>query len=440
MKIEIKKNYYKDLLFLFLFCLILNPYSFGSKSTHKKDYTKVYDAKDVVKLVHRYGPLKVLKSKDGKVRIEATVSLDVENEEDAQTIFEQFDITAKETIGELDIKTRFEVSSWNTNNNITRIKFKDGTRVKKIRNLKFDFVLFVPQVNALHLGNKYDVIDVEDDFTGDLSLTLYSGRIKLKNVSGKLNLEMKYSKGTIGNFGDGQLTLYDCDINFGNGKDVQLTSKYSKLEFGDLNNVNLKMYDDKVRMGNIKGELVVTDKYSDFVIGNFKNGRMDIYDSDFDLKSGNDLQIKSKYSKYHIDKLNSLDFELSYDDKIEINELGSLNATSKYTDYVIYNLGTSLVINSYDDKLRIGKMTGPVQKINFTGKYTDLDLDMPTDTKYSIEAKCTYGKLTYPENEFDFTYYKEKNDKLEFKGKIKGATEESPKISITSYDGKINIY
>ena len=439
MKIEIKKNSYKILLLLLTISISLSQYSFAAKTPHTRNYEKVYDAKDIVSLAHRNGPLKVLQSKDGKVKLEATVSMETESESDAQTVFDQFAIQARETTGELNIKTRFEVENWHSRNGVTSIKFKDGTKVKKIHNLKFDFTLYVPKVQALSLTNKYDAITMNHDFDGDLSINLYSGKIDIKDVKGKLTLEMKYSKGDIGNFGDGDLQLYDCDLNFGTGKNIQLTSKYSKLEFGDLGSVNMKMYDDKVKMGNINGQLVVSDKYSDFIIGNFQNARMDIYDSDYRMKSGNDLQIKSKYSGYHIEKLNSLDFELSYDDKIEIQELGSFSATSKYTDFVIYTLGTSFTINSYDDKVRIGKMVGPVQEVNFTGKYTDLDLDLPSDTKYNIEAKCTYGKFTYPESDFDFQYYKEKGDKLEFRGKIKGATAESPKISITSYDGKINI-
>ena len=411
----------------------------GQKQHIKKTTQKFMMQKDLVSLSHRYGPLKVLKSTDGKVKLEVIVSMDTDSEEDAQIIFNHFDIEARETSNELNIKTRFEIRNWNSNNGVTSIKFEDGNRVKKIRNLKFDFTLYLPKIQELSLSNKYDIITMNHDFEGDLSINLYSGKVNINNVNGKLSLEMKYSKGSIGNFGDGQLKLYDCDLNFGTGKDIQLSSKYSKLEFGDLGNAKMVMYDDKIKTGDINGELVLTDKYSDFRIGNFQNARMDIYDSDLSLKSGNNLQIKSKYTKYHIEKLNSLDFELSYDDKIEIQELGSMNATSKYTDFVIYDLGTSLVLNSYDDNIRIGKMTGPVKEISFIGKYTDLDLNLPSETKYNIEANCTYGKFTYPESEFDYQYYKEKGDKLEFKGRIKGATEESPKISITSYDGKISI-
>ena len=84
-------------------------------------------------------------------------------------------------------------------------------------------------------------------------------------------------------------------------------------------------------------------------------------------------------------------------------------------------------------------MTGPLEVVEFNGKYTDLYMDIPTDQKYLIEADITYGKFDFPEEKIQKDYYVIKGDKLDLKGKVKGSATDSPKILIVSYDGKILI-
>lgn len=436
MKKLLKSNKYKfRTLTIALLCLI--TLGLSAQVERDKRIEKTFSGKEMVSMEHRYGPLTVMAASDGQVRLEASIAVKAKNEEDAQSVLDHFDISISESGKSLLLKTDFAVSNWSSTNNSTKLKFDDGKKVSDLKDLEIKAVLYVPKLQELTLKNKYDNIDIQDNLTTDLNVELHSGRVKAGNIGGKLQLDMKYSKGTFGNFEDAQLALYDCELEFGSGATVSLSSKYSELQLGDVQSIDLEIYDDKIEIGNVAGNVTIIDKYSDVTLGNFESARMDVYDSDIVLENAQDIQIKSKYTTLKAKQVNGLHFELSYDDDLEAQRVGSLRADSKYSSFKIGVLEGGLQLTSYDDNLEIGKLTGPLENFSFSGKYTDLILNLNEEIKYHLEANLTYGKFTYPEKNFETQIYKEKNDKLEFKGKVKGTTEDSPKLFISSYDGNV---
>lgn len=408
-----------------------------AQEEQQKTISKAFSGKERVVITHRYGPLQVEKSTDGQVKLVASLSARTKEPGDMQLLENQFDLDINESGDLLEVTTKFDIENWNSRNDIISLKFKDGSRLKQVKDLKITFTLQIPDLQALKLANKYDEINILEDINTDLEIVLYDGRLKTANIQGTLTVDTKYSKGSIGNFQNATLKFYDSTFNLGTGKDIQLTSKYSKLEFENAASLTINSYDDKISWKAVSGNIAIIDKYSDFVGGNFGNGKLDLYDSQITIKNGEDIQAKSKYTKFRLGEVNTLSFELSYDDKVEAESLGNLKSTSKYTDYMVGKLRTGMQINSYDDNFQIGQFVGPLEGINFTGKYSDIKFGLPSSAVYRIEAHAKYGKIQYPESQLETTYYKEKNDEIELKAKTKGATDSSPLILIESYDGKI---
>jgi hypothetical protein len=398
-----------------------------------------YAAKSELKVSHRHGPLTVLPATDGKISVNGTLYGEAEEPEDLELLKRYFEFEIQESGSTLEVQTHFNVKNWNSRNGVTKLEFQDGTRTGKLRNLRIDATVHVPAGTKLSVANKYDEILIKDGVKNDLSVNIYSGRVDIGNVEGRLMVESKYSKGTIGNFGDAKLDLYDCDLQFGNGKSVSLTSKYSELELGSFDDLEADTYDDKIKWETIKGQLTLKDKYSEFEIGRFNSARLDIYDADMITDGGNELLVKSKYSDISIKEVGKLSFENSYDDHIKAERVGSFSATSKYTEFEFGNLRNKIYLRSYDDELRIDQMGGPLEEIDFEGKYTDLRIKLPQSTEFQLDVNMTYGDFKYPESRFESQIYKEKNDRLEMTGKTKGASDSSPKIKVVAYDGDITI-
>jgi len=422
-----------NILLLFLILPLLGT----AQEEQQKTINKAFSGKERVIITHRYGPLQVEKSTDGQVRLVATLSARTKEAGDMQLLEKQFDLEIIESGDLLEVKTKFDIENWNSRNDVISLKFKDGSRLKQVKDLKITFKLQIPDLQALKLTNKYDEINILEDINTDLEIVLYDGRLKTANIQGALRVDTKYSKGTIGNFQNASLKFYDSTFNLGTGKDIQLISKYSKLEFRNATSLTINSYDDKISWKDVGGNIAIIDKYSDFVGSNFGNGKLDLYDSQITIKDGEDIQAKSKYTKFRLGEVNTLSFELSYDDKVEAVSIGNLKSTSKYTDYILGKLRSGMQINSYDDNFQIGQFVGPLEGIDFTGKYSDIKFGLPSSAVYRLEAHAKYGKIQYPESQLETTYYKEKNDEIELKGKTKGATDSSPLILIESYDGKI---
>ncbi|NET33630.1 MAG: hypothetical protein F6K19_16665 [Cyanothece sp. SIO1E1] len=426
----------KNAFNILILCFLATCSSFGQDAKNKT-ISKSFAGKKQVSVTHRYGPLQVVRSSDSQVKLTAVLSARTKEPGDMELLEKQFDLEVVESSNILDIKTNFEIENWNSRNGIISLKFKDGSRLKQVKDVEITFLLEVPELEELTLANKYDEIIIREDLNADLNINLYDGRLQTANISGKLKIDTKYSKGSIGNFATGELNFYDSDFNLGDGDDIRLTSKYSKLQFNNVGSFNIQSYDDKITWNTVKGDLSILDKYSDFVGGSFANGKFDLHDSKVTLKDGQSLQIKSKYTKFRFGNLQSLSFELSYDDKVEIVSLGSLKTKSKYTDYKIGELKSGLIVNSYDDDFEIERFIGPLEGIDFTGKYSDITLLLPSTIEYRLEAYAKYGKIQYAESSLETNFYKEKNDEVEIKGKTKNASDSSPLISINSYDGKI---
>ncbi|PHN04155.1 hypothetical protein CRP01_23450 [Flavilitoribacter nigricans DSM 23189 = NBRC 102662] len=404
-----------------------------------KTIEESYAAKANVRISHRYGPLKVVPATNGKVGVSVKLFGEASDQEDLETLKRYFKCELTESSNDLEVVTHLKVRNWNNRNGVTRLELEDGTRINNLRNLKIEATVSVPASSKLFVSNKYDEILIESGVKNNLAIDIYSGRINVGNVGGSLALKAKYSKGKLGNFEDADLEIYDSDLEMGNGRNVMLKSKYSELIMGSFNDLTADTYDDDIKWGTIIGELNLQDKYTEFSVGRFNNARIDIYDGEFISDGGNELLVKSKYTEFKIKEVGQLSFESSYDDKVEIGRLGSLSADSKYTEFKIEKLRNKLFLKSYDDELEVDELTGPLEGIEFEGKYTDFSIKLPEGSEFQMDANLTYGRLNYPEERLESQFYKEKNDRLEFRGKTKGATDSSPKITIISYDGKITI-
>lgn len=427
---------------VFLFCLTIGLFlglsSFKQTArTHRIE--KTFTGKELVKIYHRYGPMVVRKSKTNELRVVAILTAEVDDEASWNTLKEEFGVGIKEQGNMLQMQTGLNIEEFNTINGETRIRFKNGKKVRDIEDLKVRMELEIPSMKELALKSKYEMVEVLDQLDCDLRLEIYSGRFSVPDLNKNLHLDMKYTKGRIGDIQDGKFDIYDCDIEVGNAGIVRVESKYSGIIIGDTEQLKLETYDDKIRAGQVASNFAVEDKYSDFVIKGFKQGRMDIYDSDFKVQKAEDLLVKSKYSSFEFDELKSLSFELSYDDKVTVNNLGRLVTSSKYTEYTLYTLGTDMQINGYNDKITVGKIEGPLEDCSIEGKYLKIRLPISGSFPYQIDMKAKYTKLRYPEDRFDIVKYIEKNSELQIVGKTKDATDQSPKVTIDTYDGKIEL-
>jgi len=466
--------------FLVLLSFMLS-YSLTGQIEKSKSVEETYDLgiDGKVSVDHRYGLLKVTQSTDGKVHLNARMRIEGTDEKDIQRAFEQFDIDINEFGNQVTIETDLSIKNWNTRNGRTNITFKNGTKVKGLKKITVEMLLAIPDLKEIALKNKYEDIIIDHDLKGDADIEIYDGDFKAKNIAGELELNVKYGEAILENIGNGDITLYDGEMEMENGKALKVSSKYSEYTIEDTESLEISAYDDKFELGNIKGRLEIEDKYSEIKIGNFGEADLDIYDADLDGKKGGKLTIRdSKYSKYRFAELTSLDIDESYDDEFilknmkdviinrtkytefSIGELsGDLSVSNSHDDKFVVEALTNLAINeskytefevgslsgqvdlldSHDDKLDIRAVEKNFKGLKMNGKYTKVYMDIPSAIKYEIDVDMTYGNIEYPESAFENQYYKEKGDVLAVKGKMIGAGADAPKVEVTGHDCRVEL-
>lgn len=422
--------------------LLLGSLPATAQSEKSKTIKKDFTTRNIIQVSHRHGPLIIKNATDGKIHLHAEIIVKTGDEATAKALFDHFDVLTKEEGDQLDVRTNFETSSWNTAFGTTTIKFKDGTKIKGFKDLKVTMTLEVPSVKELKLENRYDQIDIQTNLPGKLAVRLYSGDLKTQNISGDLELELKYGKASVANAGKAVINLYDSKLSAGNLAETRVESKYSEVKTGNIEGaLTMDTYDDKWKIGRVNGKLTLQDKYSEFELDYFREGYANLYDADLVAGEAGDFHInESKYSSYRIEKVKGLQVRDSYDDEFRIREATLLSAgTSKYTEYYIDRLSNSFIIgDSYDDKIELENVDAKFKTISLDGKYTDLSFHMADGAQFEVGVEMKYGKFNYPESLLDLRMYKEKDSFLQIGGYVGGErkTAESM-LTIKGYDHTI---
>lgn len=403
---------------------------------------KSFTGKTAIWAAHRYGDLIMKKGSGNQIKAILKIKATGKDASETEKFLNEFDLNASEVAdNKVDIKTNTQIQSWNSINSRTTIIFKNGNTYKNIKDFEMTLELYVPKLRYATLENRYKAIKVEEGTTNILIINLYDGEIDAPGTFEKLNLEMKYSEGKVGNFNTSESKLYDSNIEMGDGQSLTMESKYSEVQVGTLNQLTLDTYDDDFRIRAITGATKIKDKYSEFRFGNIADVELELYDAMFEVQNaGNVMITNSKYTEFEFENIKNMDITSSYDDAFKIAKVTNLAINeSKYTEYNIGMLEKSLHIKSYDDALDIRSVSSGFESFTFEGKYTEIDLPIPASVKYQIDANTKYGKIDFPENELDMGIYKEKNSEVTLQGKLKGAGSDAPKIVINAYDCAIKL-
>ncbi|MEM1122103.1 MAG: hypothetical protein AAGJ18_16780 [Bacteroidota bacterium] len=466
------------------FCLallILSTVTLTAQIEKSKTVEKTFDlGKDgTVRVDHRYGLLKVTKSNDGKVHLTSRMRVEGSDEGGVELALGQFETDINEFGNTVTIETALGIKNWSSTNGRIRLQFKNGAKAKGLKKLVVEMLLAVPALAELELKNKYEDIIIDHDFEGDLQVVMYDGDVRTKKVAGELEMEIKYGKAFFGAVQDADLTLYDAELEMENGGDVKIASKYSEFTIGDTKSLKIRAYDDKMELGNIAGIFQLSDKYSEVKMGSFSSGRIDMHDGDLVARKGGELLIEgSKYSKFRFESLDKLNIDDSHDDKFVVRKAGDVSVgRTKYTEYELgtmkgnlsvssshddkfvmdavadlsvnetkyteYEIGTLTgkidLLDSHDDKVEVRTVATSFKGLKVGGKYTKVNMSVPSSVKYALEAEMTYGNIDYPESNFDSQYYKEKGSVLQVRGTIKGAGADAPKIEVVGHDCKVDL-
>jgi hypothetical protein len=278
------------------------------------------------------------------------------------------------------------------------------------------------------------------DVKNQLRVDAYSAELRIGNISGDLAMSAKYSNGTVRDFKDGDIELYESKINFGNAQNVAMNTKYSQIELGSMESFKTESYENKFKLGDIRNSVEVNDKYSTFYFSNLGDANFSLYETEMKGGLAKDMKISSKYTDLEWTAAGAISFTSSYEDALTVGKARSLGAMeSKYSKFKFSTLEESLEINSYEDDIWISATGTKMDLIKIKGKYTTLDCPLSSTMPFKIDMKAKYTSIDLTAEDLDFTKFVEKGDNKEISGSRNKASDQSLKIAIDCYDCKIKL-
>jgi hypothetical protein len=322
----------------------------------------------------------------------------------------------KTTVAEEKTKEFYE--SWATSS-IQSLEISNKFGEIRVTNERTDSVSIAVTVTVEARDEKraddlLDKIDVEIKKSGSVAqaLTTIANNFKSQSkfsidyvVSIPSDKNLKISN-KYGNTVVNQLTGNgDFDIQYGNFSANELTGTSMKIDLA-YGNTNVSSASD----------LDVIVKYSGMTLGEIGNLNLDSKYSAVDVEEGKSIEIISKYDKFNFE------------------EVESVKATTKYSHLRIDELAKSLTIEAGYGGVKVAEVAPDFESISITNSYGQISLGLEAD--YTVDAKCEYCGISYPEDEFSGDRMKERNTRT-IKGKV--GSGNGGKIYIRSRYGEIKL-
>lgn len=223
---------------------------------------------------------------------------------------------------------------------------------------------------------------------------------------------------------------------------MNLDNKYADIKMDEIaGGANLKIYSGKLYAESFGEAVKMELRYSKAFLKNLPEANLELYDSDIEMATCGNLDLKSKYSKIEVGRTGDFTFD-SYDDKINLGDLGVFAGTAKYSDFVT---GTSekLDFDLYDCNLKTGKTgdavgqskygefeIGGANTVTLSSSYDDTFTFGPIEGLECNESKYSDFEIEWLKNSLKLESYDD-NLKIE---------KVSPSFSQISIQGKYGDY
>ncbi|MEM1357571.1 MAG: hypothetical protein AAGF89_05205 [Bacteroidota bacterium] len=429
----------KKFNYLLLFVALLSCGLYGQ--TSRKTIDKSFAAKPNVSFKQSRGPLTVLPSTDGKIRLLTEMSVDADDKEEADLFLTKLASDIKESSTQIDLEVGFAaIRSWNQTNNRTRVIFKDGTKVKNVRNFKLTTRLYLPKTELLRLRTRFEDIDLHEDLQlGDLELELHNATVRGGNVSGDLMLELRFGKLKLGNVG-GRVSgnLHNVKVGLGKVGDVNLVSRFTQVEMGAAKSLDLDSHNDRYEIESIGGELDITDRFGTFIIGATEDGKVNSHNGTFEIESGGKYSFNSRFANVEFDQLQELDLRDNHNCDYEIKELHEVEGSGRFTTLEVDKLTGAAELDFHNGKLYVDELGAKFSGIEVEGSFFEVRTSPPGSAAYRVFADLDFGTVNVPEDLIVVKSHKE-HSKIEMEYKSANGSDAAPAIRVKGGNGKLKI-
>ncbi|MBK3516544.1 hypothetical protein [Carboxylicivirga marina] len=314
---------------------------------------------------------------------------------------------------------------------------KETIKLKNFKIMRCE--IWLPSTANVSLDAKYSQLRFDDVLKGNFELDLYDGQLQLKDVTGYLKGDAKYSQIKGGSFSDIDLDIYECEVSVGNTTTCNLDAKYSTIKVGETQRLILDIYEGG--LSGIRAEKAqIKNKYASININELAELKLDAYEGGLEVGKMQELTLSAKYLEVSLGHVEDFRMNEGYENEISIEKVKRLvSRNGKYNEFSIGSLGQALIHSGYEDEIEIENIASDFLKIELSGKYIEAGLVFINPPPYVLAGKIQYPGIDIKESDYEIRRKIGDDNHLEFLYEFGTVKESSSIINIEGYEMDISI-
>lgn len=356
------------------------------------------DKDDKVVIDNQYGEIVLKTWNKNEVKVDVDINVYSNSESDAQKLIDGVSIDGNKSGNEVVFRT----SIANRNGNFGSV-IRNGI-VKKRREMKINYVIYMPANNAVQLTQKYGNINIES-FNGPTAIRIQYGSLKadaLNNSNNYINVE--YGKTEVGAINGAVIKHnYGSGVNIGEANTLDIDASYVGINIGTIKK-SIKIsqeYGSGINITNVFENLTIDAQYAKINLGTVKGVS----------------KIRSDYGNINATRLNTARINTSYA-TLNVSELlGDANIKMSYNSLSIKNIAQTC------------------RSLVFEGEYANVNLGFANQFGGDFVVDTSYGNFNSSDN-ITSKLTSKSNTSKEFRGKIGNGG--SSNVSVISTYASVN--
>ncbi len=220
---------------------------------------------------------------------------------------------------------------------------------------------------------------------------------------------------------------------------LELENSFGDVYLQNLSgNLNLTVKYGQLVSENLTGEVELHLAFGkgESEIGFLANGDLDIRYSKLNIQGAGKIKLDSQFSNVELGKTGALQLEGKYGD-FKIAEIDRFDGNLEFSGLKVGKLNNALILDSkHGNGLDIDEIGQQFSMIDLTNDFSSVTLNLPKNVNTTLELGLKFGELRTSGGNFNFTTVKKDNTSSEYKGYI-GSSNASAKIIVDAKYGNV---
>ncbi len=186
------------------------------------------------------------------------------------------------------------------------------------------------------------------------------------------------------------------------GVDLDIQNSFGDVYLPDIEgNIDLNLQYGELKAGNLGGkENNIKVGFGEARIGDFEKADIKISYSEFEIGSGNKLELNSQFSTGEVGDFNALQAKIMYGE-VDAGSMNTLEGDFQFSSVELKKIKSSAIFKAnYGDGVEIGEIAKGFQKIDATAEFAEVELNFEEGSNFLLEAKVDFGSLDYSKDDF----------------------------------------